>query len=274
MLNTDNLQGELASIIQSMAPPIGDEKKEEMFSFDLTKSSCNPLQPPEVDMKFVMQVIQPAVKKLKKFIDYIKEAPTSFELESRLIGMGDSQYDQILSFLTRNIAAFKFTPCIYTEDLYFDGDIRFRKTWQRKIVNKDGVNSIVMTKPEEIWTKKKLMENIDWNIDGRPLAMRISMKQDKIIPPLTTLPVPTHYQNKTSALFENGGIQIYASTIWAGKTQHEMKWCIPEKSIETELKNEYIVQCQDSDEPISNLLYHTLLLQGLHAPLSISEIRY
>jgi hypothetical protein len=228
-----------------------------------------PPAPFEFDMHHTTQQI---VKRLKKFGEIIKENPDSYELESRLIvkhsnshkmspHVPEALFNQILHFYTRNVKYFEFMPWYYTSDSFFNNDIRVRNSWSSK--NK---------KPVVAWVKKKLIENSDWHIDGRPLSMRISLKIEKKVPALETLPVPILLQTKQTCSFKDRAVTIYFSSIWQGESEYQMKVAIPTHSIEVEINNSSILHTTDAEEIITNLVIRTLELQGLNSPLSLAEV--
>ena len=232
----------------------------------ITQVKIKPPPPYEVD---IPSVILNTVKKIKSLAEIIKQDPQSYELESRLIrkipriqkitsNVQESLYKQIQEFYIRNARHFKFTPEFYTLDKFFPGDIRVRQKWSLK-------NKKVTVQ----WIRKKLIENSDWNVDGRPLGIRFSLKSEKEIEPLKTLPLPNWIQLKETCSFERNGQVIYFSTVWEGESEYKMRVSLCQRTIEVEPINSEVVALS-ADDIARNLIIASLELQGLNGPLSLT----
>lgn len=250
-----------------------------------------PLPPFEFDMKHTTRHI---INKLSKIADRFKEDLNSYELESRLIvkfpsshkvstDIPPDMFDEILNYFLINSLAghYKFTPWFYTMDIFYPGDIRQRNTWSlsrgatSNTINQ-GLRNISTGEVEVIKTccEKKLDENSDWYIDGRPLSMRVSLKKEKKISPLmSTTNVMTSIQIKQTCILQDKTVTIYFSFVWHGDTEYEARYSIPNRMIEVEINNSAVTPTTRSDSIIYNLVARTLELQGLNAPLALSEVR-
>lgn len=239
-----------------------------------------PSTPYEFDMK---RTTKHAVKRLTKFGDILKENPDSYELESRLIVHPSNShkispnipvvlFDKILNFFTLNARHYKFMPWYYTVDHFFADNVRMRKTWPK--AQSGGGDEKAAPKATVSWAKKRLIENSDWNIDGRPLSMRISLKlEKKITPPDNGAATPTFIQSKQTCSFQDKAVTVFFSYVWQGETEYQTRVSIPSYSIEVEVNNSAIAPSTLPEEVVYNLLTRTLELQGLNSPLSLSEVK-
>lgn len=279
---------DLISSISMMLPTKIEEKNEKNDKNEKNNSIVNKIEfPPEkcaivaTQQPFEFDVhstISNCAKRLKKFADIYKENLNIYELETRLFmrsnaigqhlspSIPETLFNQILSFYTRNVKHFQFTPWYYTFDSIYENDIRLRKTWSSK-----------NPKPTFEWVQKKIIENSNWHIDGRPLSMRVSLKIEKKVDPLTSkgsIPAITYMQTKQTCCFKDTMFSIYFSSIWKGSSEYEMQVAKPIFSIEVEvdsLSNLLVNNLSTSTEIISNLIIRTLELQGLNSPLSLVE---
>ena len=256
------------------------EKKKTQFEFDMQSTIKN------------------AVGKITKWGDVIKVNPNSYELETRLmlipsnshklsVNIPDNLFDKILNFYTKNVRHYKLVPWYYTFDHYFPNDIRRRETNPGPLSSNQVSHSVV-------WCKKKLFDNDDWRIDGRPLSMRVSLKREEVIDePWKFTRVSTgsgtngayintggeidkklkSYHVKQTCSFQDKAVTIFFSYVWEGENEEKAELAIVKRTIEVEVFNKSIGPITRPEEIVYNLIARTVELQGLNSPCSLSQVK-
>jgi hypothetical protein len=271
-MDLNHLMNSVETLFEKQSRPLSEEKKEgklqqqQLFEFNMEKTTA-----------FI-------VKELTHMGDILKENPSSYELETRLIMKPSNShkfttniplplFDKILNFFTMTARHYKFTPWYYTSDHYFPNHIRRRETWS----NSPSLSSSIPHTVE--WVKKKPIEKSDWNVDMRPLSMRVSLALEKKIDP--TPAMISNYEKKNfeknrskqTCAFKDKVLTIYFAHVWKGETEYETSVSIPTCNIEIEYNNKTICSTTTPEEIIYNLIARTLETQGLNSPLSLSKIK-
>ncbi len=255
-----------------------------------------PRHKPQFDFP-MHQTINHVIPKITRLAKIYKDNPDLYELESRLIvkvptsheidtNITEPLYQQILDFYRRNYPLWpdwKMTRSYNTHDQYYPGDIRERTTW-RKL--ESGAIEPVMISGKLIpltpqWVQKELVENSDWYVSDRPLAIRFSLKTERPIDPPTApgalgtlgaLGAPGRCVTKSTTLFEDAFTVTSFSEVWTGDSANKAAVSKPTFTIEVENKNTLALYKIDPFRIAKNLIIRTVELQGTDTPCSLSEV--
>ena len=226
------------------------------------------------------RVLKPAIDKTESLGKLVKLCPDLFELEARFItklpshsycssDITEYYFHQLLQFVKRHPHQYKPDDDKFSDshDLFFADNVRLRK--EKHVDPKTHKE-----KEKWTWLKKEILFNEDFYVDGRPLAIRFSLKSEQpCVAPATGSAVGVEWiRVKKRATYMIDMLCIVFTVTWQGKDEQAVKTCKRMYEVEVEVDNKKLASTAMGRGIVADLWTRMMELQGLLAPVSVTAM--